>query len=332
VSIAFEIPESLKSEFNYQSGQYIILKKDFSGEDIRRSYSLCSTPDENDFRIGVKKVTNGIMSTYLNENLNEGDEIEVMSPRGNFCVNDYTSNIIGFAAGSGITPVISIIKSVLLSGGTFTLVYGNRTKEDTIFKAQLDNLKDKYSSQFNLHYTFDDGISDNPLYNGRIDKEKVSAFFGGNLELLKADEYFMCGPEQMIIDVSDVLKELGVNENKIQFELFTAPAKKQEDTDVIKSEFTGESEVTVIMDGDEFDFCLNSDGEFILDAAMSHGADVPFSCKGAVCCTCKAQVVEGKAIMEMNYSLSEAEVEEGFILTCQSHPASSKVIVDYDVI
>ncbi len=332
VSIAFEIPEELKAEFNYESGQYITIKKDIASEDVRRSYSLCSAPSEDDFRIGVKKVKNGKMSTFLNESLNVGDEIEVMTPMGNFCVEDFTTNIVGFAAGSGITPVISIIKTVLLSGGKFTLLYGNKAIDDTIFKPQLDNLKEKYINQFDLHYTYDEGSSEDELYNGRIDKEKVNEFMRKNPDLLKSDGFFMCGPEPMIVDVSDSLKKLGVNENKIHFELFTAPTKKFESNKNNDSDFSGESQVIVILDGDEFEFSLSSAGDFILDAATNQGADVPFSCKGAVCCTCKAQVIEGKASMEMNYSLSDEEVAEGFYLTCQAHPASEKVVVDYDVI
>ena len=331
VSIAFEIPVDLKSNFEYRSGQYITIKNDINGEDIRRSYSLCSAPSENDFRIGVKKVENGRMSTFLNDSLKVGDELEVMNPTGNFCVTNLNTNIVGFAAGSGITPIISIIKSVLLSGGKFSLLYGNKAESDAIFKIELDSLKEKYQNQFDLFYTYDAGGSENELSNGRINKEKVTAFVKNNLELLKSDEFFMCGPELMIIDVSESLKELGVNENKIHFELFTAPTQKEEVAEKPTSDFSGESQVTVILDGDEFEFGLKSDGDFVLDAAMSHGADVPFSCKGAVCCTCKAQVIEGKAIMEMNYSLSDEEVADGFILTCQSHPASEKVIIDYDV-
>ncbi len=331
VSIAFEIPVDLKSEFSYQSGQYITIKSDVNGEDVRRAYSLCSSPFENDFRIGVKKVADGKMSTFLNEGLNVGDEIEVMKPSGNFVIDDSSSNIVAFAAGSGITPILSMVKSVLNSEKKITLFYGNKTIEETIFKVQLDDLKEEYSDLFDLHYTYDKAYSDNELYNGRIDKDKVTAFMKSNFNLLKADGFFMCGPEQMILGVSDSLKELGVNENKIHFELFTAPAQKDDVAEKPESDFSGESQVTVIMDGDEFEFSLKSEGDFILDAAMGVGADVPFSCKGAVCCTCKAQVIEGKAIMELNYSLSEAEVEEGFILTCQAHPASEKLVVDYDV-
>ena len=330
VSIAFEITEELKSKFNYQSGQYITIKQHIDGEDVRRAYSLCSAPSENDFRIGIKKVFKGKMSTFLNEKINVGDELDVMNPSGNFTVSNLSANIVGFAAGSGITPILSIAKSVLSSGGNFTLLYGNVSVSDTIFKDQLDSLKEKYLNQFKLYYTFDEGQDENSLYNGRIDGEKVNALIKNDLELLKFDGFFMCGPEPMILGVSDSLKKLRVNENKIHFELFTAPTTK-EDTEVVVSDFSGESQVTVIMDGDEFEFPLKSDGDFILDVAIENGADAPFSCKGAVCCTCKAQVIEGKAIMELNYSLSDEEVAEGFILTCQAHPASEKLVIDYDV-
>lgn len=331
VSIAFEIPTDLKSDFTYQSGQYITVKKNVEGEDIRRAYSLCSSPSEEEFRIGVKKVANGKMSTFLNDGLNVGDELEVMKPSGNFVVRDSDSNIVAFAAGSGITPILSMVKSVLKSTGNFTLFYGNKTSDDTIFKNELDDLKKVYPDNFKLHYIYSrENIGDN-IYEGRIDKEKCTLMMKENSELLKSDGFYMCGPEEMISDVSSSLKELGVNDTEIHFELFTVPIQKEDVVKNLSSDFSGDSQVTVIMDGDEFEFELSSEGDFILDAAMDAGADAPFSCKGAVCCTCKAQVIEGKVTMELNYSLSDAEVEDGYILTCQSHPASKKLVIDYDV-
>lgn len=331
VSIAFEIPADLKSDFNYQSGQYITIKKNVAGEDVRRAYSLCSSPFEDDFRVGVKKVENGKMSTFLNEKMSVGDELEVMKPMGNFVIDDLCSNITAFAAGSGVTPILSMAKSVLNSGGSFTLFYGNKTLNDTIFKNELEALKKEHSNHFNLHFIYSRENIGNNLYEGRIDKEKCTLLMKENLELLKSDGFYMCGPENMITDVSSSLKELGVNEDKIHFELFTLPTQKEEVVKKPSSDFSGDSQITVIMDGDEFEFELSSEGDFILDAAMDAGADAPFSCKGAVCCTCKAQVIEGKATMELNYSLSDAEVEDGYILTCQAHPASEKLVVDYDV-
>ncbi len=331
VSVAFELPENLKSDFNYVSGQYITLKALIAGEDVRRAYSLCSAPFENDFRIGVKKVKNGKMSSFLNENLKAGDTLEVMSPLGNFTVDNSVNNMVAFAAGSGITPIISMVKTALKDGKSFTLFYGNQTSEKTIFKKELEELSVKYGDSFKLHYIYTRESVGDSLYEGRMDKEKATKLLNGNLELLKADGFYMCGPEELISNVSAALVDLGVEKSKIHFELFTAPAIEVDEPAKQTSDFTGESQVTVIMDGDEFEFPLTADGDFILDVAVENGADVPFSCKGAVCCTCKAQVIEGKATMDMNYSLSDEEVEDGFILTCQARPASEKLVVDYDV-
>ena len=331
VSIAFEIPNTLKADFSYLSGQYVTIKSIVDGEDVRRAYSLCSAPFEDDFRIGVKKVDAGKMSTFLNEKLKTGEELDVMQPVGNFLINSDAGNNVAFAAGSGITPILSMIKSSLKVGGRFTLFYGNKTASETIFKTELDNLKINFPEQFTLHYIYSREKASNIIYEGRIDKEKALNLLKEDLGLLKSEGFYMCGPEEMIFNVSDALKELDVSENKIHFELFTAPTTKNVESSSVVSDFSGESQVTVIMDGDEFEFPLNSSGDFILDVAIENGADAPFSCKGAVCCTCKAQVIEGKATMDMNYSLSDEEVEEGFILTCQARPASEKLVVDYDV-
>lgn len=333
VSIGFDVPSDLRPNFTYKSGQYITLRKDILGEDIRRAYSLCSFPGEDDFRIGVKKVENGKMSSFLNDSLKVGDEIEVMPPIGNFCLDESTpKKVVGFAAGSGITPIISIIKTVLTNGGEFILYYGNKTERETIFKADLDKLKESYPDKLSVHYIYSRENSIDEKYNGRINEEKVNEFIKEDVDLLKSDEFFMCGPEQMISEVEKALKYLGVNESRIHFELFTAPSKQDGVSQEFASDFVGESQLTVIMDGEEFEFSLSNDGDFILDASIDNGADAPFSCKGAVCCTCKAQVIEGKATMDMNYALSEEEVGQGFILTCQARPASEKLIVDFDVI
>lgn len=331
VSVAFEAPQ----DFNYISGQYITIKHIIDGEDVRRSYSLCSAPHENDFRVAVKKIEAGKMSAFLNNGLKAGDVLEIMPPMGNFVLTPTDNkHYVAFAAGSGITPIISMVKSVLTnSNSKFTLYYGNKKDESTIFKSELDLLKKENAESFTLNYIYTEQESVNKLFEGRISKTKFEEFVRENLEILKADAFFMCGPEQMIREVSEGLEYLGVVKEKIHFELFTTPIINAEPTKaILESDFSGTSQVTVIMDGDEIEFELESAGNTILDAAMDKGVDAPFSCKGAVCCTCKAQVIEGKAVMEMNYALSDAEVEEGFILTCQAHPASDKLVVDFDVI
>lgn len=333
VSVSFDI-DAFKNDFQYQPGQYITIKKDIQGEDVRRSYSLSSAPFENDFRIAAKKIQGGKMSSFLNDNLKEGDEVEIMTPQGNFVLNpEDEKHYVGFAAGSGITPLISMIKTVLSqTNSKFTLFFGNKTEASTIFKNELDALKGQYQERFQLNYIYSQQTANDKLFEGRISKTKFEELVRANIDLLKADGFYLCGPEQMINEVSEGLTYLGVNINKVHFELFIVPVKASESQTIIESDFKGTSHVTVIMDGEEIEFDLASDGDFILDAAIDNGVDAPFSCKGAVCCTCKAQVVEGEVVMEMNYSLSDAEVQEGFILTCQAHPATDKVVVDFDVV
>lgn len=335
VSIAFDVPSALSKEFQFEAGQYITLRATINNEDIRRSYSICAAPYENEIRVGVKQIANGKMSTFLNQSVKVGDELSIMPPVGNFTAKNHTANIVGIAAGSGITPVLSLLKTVLKAGGKFTLFYGNVNENSAMFKSDLDALLAKNPSQLSVYYTYDEGkkMGLPEMACGRIDNEKMNAFIRENLALLKADGFYICGPEPMINSVNDALKYVGVAKEKIHFELFTAPTIKEDvSTPKPVSSFKGTSKMKVIMDGEEFEFELKSDGESILDAAMKQGADAPFSCKGAVCCTCKAQVIEGSAIMDMNYALSDDEVAEGFILTCQAHPTAEKVVVDYDVI
>jgi len=334
VSVAFDVNEEIKNEFSYQSGQYITIKKNINGEDVRRSYSLSSFLDENDFRIAVKKIPMGKMSSFLNDELKAGDELEIMPPQGNFVlIPENNHHYVGFAAGSGITPIMSMIKSVLAkTDSKYTLYYGNKTSDSTIFKKELDELQMSNPDRFKVCYLFSQETSSDKLFEGRITKVKFEELVRANIDLLKSDGFYLCGPEQMINEVSDGLAYLGVSKEKVHFELFTTPVTTFESSPTVDSDFQGTSHLTVIMDGEEIEFDLQSDGDSILDAAMDQGVDAPFSCKGAVCCTCKAQVVEGKAIMEMNYSLSDEEVEEGFILTCQAHPATEKLVVDFDVV
>ncbi len=335
VSVAFNIDDKFKSSFNYQPGQYLTLKFLINGVEERRSYSLCSSPFQDELmRVAVKKVENGKVSTYINEHLNEGDEVEVMAPQGNFVLDLNESNeklYVAFASGSGITPILSMINSVLIkeNNSRFVLFYGNRSPEHTIFKSQLDQL---LGDRLTVQYIYSRTEGSDELYTGRIDKEKANLLLRRDIDLLRAEGFYLCGPEEMILNVSNCLKEFDVNKEKIFYELFTTPVLFAEKENVQKddSDFTGQAKIKVICDDEEVEFDLDSDGDVILDAAIEYDLDLPFSCKGGVCCTCKAKVVEGKVTMDANYALSDAEVEEGFVLTCQAHPASSYVVVDYD--
>ena len=332
VVISFNLNNENREKFSYSSGQYITVKAVINGEEIRRSYSICSAPFENDLSIGVKKVDKGKMSSYLTSKIKEGDILEVMPPAGNFIIksNTINQNYIGICAGSGITPIMSMIKSVIAQEkeSTFTLIYGNRTKASTMFIKDLEKLNSENSNKIKIHWVFS-GEQINGAVSGRITKDNLQLIMNINPGIKQADGYFLCGPGDMIDEVNNLLLLNRISKNNIYFERFTA-VKKQESNDSELKDLT--SNVSIILDGDEFEFELSSDGDTILDAAMDAGADVPFSCKGAVCCTCKAKLIEGKVSMEQNYSLSDSEVEEGYILTCQSHPQSENVVVDYDEI
>ncbi len=337
VSIAFDIPETLKETFAYTQGQNITLKKIINGEEVRRSYSLCSSPLEDDYRVAIKTVTGGVFSTYANNELKAGDTIEVMPPTGSFNTalnKDNKKRYVAFAAGSGITPVLSIIKTTLATEpeSHFTLVYGNRSSKTIIFKEELEALKNKYITRFSLVHILSREVTDATINTGRIDATKCNDLFTKHISI-DADEFFICGPEEMIFCVRDYLLHNNIAKEKIHFELFTSATAKQTTAKATTTtESSGNtSKVTVILDGRSFDFELAKDGESILDAALEHGADLPYSCKGGVCSTCRAHITSGEVEMEVNYALDDNEVAEGFVLTCQSHPKTDKVTVNFDV-
>jgi ring-1,2-phenylacetyl-CoA epoxidase subunit PaaE len=342
--VEFEIPEELKEKFEFRHGQYVTLKKEIDGEEVRRNYSICSSPFEEELRVACKKVEGGRMSTYLNEKAEPGERFEVMEPMGNFYTeldSSHEKQYIAFAAGSGITPVISIIKTVLHKEpkSRFLLFYGNRTSLDIIFKHELEKLREKHGNRLEVHHVLSREEGKDELRTGRIDKEKAKKLLDEAEDASLPTEYFICGPEGMMNEVSSTLEERGIDEKRIHIELFTSPVQSEADIEEKKKEREerlaekGEGEtaqVTVILDDEESTFELDYDGDVILDAALEEDLDVPFSCKGAVCSTCRAKLVEGKVEMEENHALTDEEVEDGQILTCQSHPRTPKVVVDYD--
>lgn len=329
VSIAFDVPATLQAGFKFVPGQYLTLKTTINGEDIRRSYSICSSPSSGEWRVAVKEIENGKFSTHANRNLKAGDQLDVMTPEGNFKVDPGTEgkNYVFYAAGSGITPVLSMIKSILESSSDHLvyLYYGNRTADETIFKAELDQLAEQYMN-FNLNYILSGEDSGSPFCNGRIDEDKCSHFFNTDQANLKIEGIYACGPQELVELVKDFYAHKGLV-HKFHYELFNVSVKPAAGSNVgVKLT----AAVTVIIDDEEVKFNLASDGSSILQAAQDAGADVPFSCKGGVCCTCKAKVMEGSASMDLNYALDESDVEEGFILTCQAHPTAEKVVVSFD--
>ncbi len=337
VSVAFEIPAELKEEFKFLPGQYLTLRTIINGEDVRRSYSICSSPLDGELRVAIKEVEGGVFSTYANRELKVGDELKVMSPQGNFVVKPEASNTntyVAFAAGSGITPVMSILKSVLEieQNSKFVLFYGNRSSNSIIFKSQLEDLKDTHLNRLEVHHILSREDQGSDLLYGRIDADKVTNCANKFFTPEDVTGYYLCGPGSMIESATDTLEKLGVEKDNIHFELFTAAGHvdKVDHTKDTATKAKVDSNVTVILDGEETHMEMVSTGKTILDAALDAGADVPFACKGAVCCTCRAKVLEGSAEMEMNYALMDDEVADGYILTCQSHPTSEKVVVSYD--
>jgi ring-1,2-phenylacetyl-CoA epoxidase subunit PaaE len=337
VSIVFDVPEELHEKFLYKHGQHLTMRAFLNGGEVRRSYSLCSSPIEKEWRVAVKRAEGGIFSSYANTKLKSGDVLEVMPPLGHFYTElepTQKKSYVFFAAGSGITPVISIIKTILVTEpkSDITLIYGNKNRSSIIFREELEALKNRYMNRLSVIHVLSREMTDAEINHGRIDAAKCRLLFDKAVDI-QADEFFICGPEEMIFTVKKFLQENGVDEKKIHFELFTTPetSKPKIKTKRKALEKRDTSKVTAKLDGISFDFEVEFDGEGIVDAALEQGIDLPFSCKGGVCGTCKAKLLEGKVEMDANYSLEEEEIRKGYILACQSHPKTKTVVIDFDI-
>jgi ring-1,2-phenylacetyl-CoA epoxidase subunit PaaE len=334
VSVAFEIPKAIENKFAFEAGQYLTFKKTIGNEEVRRSYSLCSAPNENEWRVAIKQIPDGVFSTFANNDLQVGDTLEVLAPMGNFKFTpspNAKKNYALFAAGSGVTPIFSILKTILKEEpqSTVTMFYGNKGQGEVIFREELEAIKNKFLDKLNLVHVFSRENTGVPLLKGRIDTERIEkllhAFFKGQT----IDAAYLCGPQQMILSAKDELEKFGLAANQIHFELFhAAPIEKKEEATVQADAF--DSHIELIMDGEITNFYLNSQAPSILDAAYQAGADAPFACKGGVCCTCKAKVLRGEVSMDINYALTPEEVEQGYVLTCQAHPKSTDVLISFD--
>lgn len=340
VCVRFDIPKSLAPQFKFLHGQYLTLRTDIDGAEIRRSYSICSGVTDDELRVAIKHVDGGIFSTYANESLQVGDVVDVMSPAGTFtCELDPANKkrYLCIAAGSGITPVISIVKSILTRepNSEVTLLFGNQRVASIMFREELELIKNTYMSRFQLIHVLSREPREMEILNGRINNKKGAELSQQLLDLPGTDEIFLCGPEGMISEVSRGLRDLGIDESRIHYELFGRSADDAatvvEKHHVRARRLGGKMcSVTVKSDGRETEFELNADGENILDAAMGVGLDLPFACKGGVCATCKAKLVAGEVEMDLNHALEVDEVAAGYVLTCQAHPLSDKVVVDFD--
>lgn len=340
VSIAFTIPAEWQQAFSFHQGQNITIRTTIGGTEARRSYSICSSPLDKELRIAVKKVPGGLFSTFANEKLQPGQTLDVLPPSGKFYTElkpDNRKRYLAFVAGSGITPVLSLIKTTLAiePESQFTLVYGNRHRPSIIFREELEALKNRYLNRLSLHHILSREELEIPLLQGRIDAQKGEDLCRRLIDLDTMDEIFLCGPGEMIFSLKDWLEKKGVERKKIHFELFhpvdsaaAVTTLQKKSTAATTNENT--SQVTVRLDGINHVFELPYEGDSILNAALCQGADLPFACKGGVCCTCRAKLVEGQVEMDLNYALEADELAAGFVLTCQSHPRSKKVIIDFD--
>ncbi|GGD22869.1 ferredoxin--NADP reductase [Flavobacterium orientale] len=329
VSVLFQVPTELQANYRFTAGQYINLKLTLDGNEIRRAYSICSTPESGELRIAIKSIKNGYFSKFANEQLTVGKVLEVGTPEGKFTFEPDAArlkNYAAFVAGSGITPVMSILQTVLEKepDSTFVLVYGNKSSNETIFYNQLHDLQLKYVGRFFVHYVFSQQKADDQLF-GRIEKSTVNFVLKNKHKEKEFDKFYLCGPEEMINRVSDVLKENNVKEKDIKFELFSASSSENE----IKKSLEGHTKITVLVDGDETSFEM-SQKQSLLEAALKQGLDAPYSCQGGICSSCIARISKGTAEMKKNTILTDGEIAEGLILTCQAHPTSSEIFVDYD--
>lgn len=330
VAITFDIPNNLKDDFKFKAGQYITLKTEINGEDVRRDYSICSSVNSGDLTVAVKAVENGTFSIHANKNINAKDIIEVAEPNGRFVfeANDAkTRTIAAFAAGSGITPILSIAKTLLEDEpfSNFILVYGNKKLSEAMFAKDILELKQQYGNRFHVHFIYSQAQETDALF-GRIEKSTVNLIVKNKYKGVTVDSFYLCGPEAMIHTAKDVLLENNIKEKQIFFELFTSSTATTEiNTDL----GNGQSKLKVIVDDEEFEIEMSQDAS-ILDAALKENIDAPYSCQGGICSSCIARITEGEATMRQNNILTDNEVAEGLILTCQAHPTTPNVVVDYD--
>ena len=335
VSLTFAIPADLREDYSFNPGQYLTLRTTMDGEEVRRSYSICSGPDDGELRIAVKKVDGGAFSSWAADELKSGDELDVMTPTGRFGIThapDKARIYVGFAAGSGITPILSIVKGVLARepDSRFFLFYGNRSTEGMLFLEELEELKDRFMQRLSLFHVISGEEQDIPILHGRLDGEKVRVLLRSLVPAESVDHVFICGPTGMSETIEATCREIGITEERIHVERFVSEfGGKPRPKAVVPVGAPPKAVASLVIDGKRREVPV-ADGESILDAALRAGMDLPFACKGGMCSTCRAKLVEGEAPMDLNYSLEPWELKAGFILTCQAKPCSEKVVVDYD--
>jgi ring-1,2-phenylacetyl-CoA epoxidase subunit PaaE len=339
VVVSFDVPEELRPVFGFTQGQYLTLRKEIDGQDLRRSYSICAGVDDGELRVGVRKVAGGVFSNWINEHLQPGDTVNVMAPQGRFFVPieaQAQRHHLGIAGGSGITPILSIMKTVLARepASRFTLIYGNRKLRSTMFKEELDDLKDKYMARLVIHHVFSDENSEMDLHMGVMNRQKISEFLGTLVRPSGIDHAYICGPFQMNDEAEAALLAAGVPEERIHIERFGIAQQASGQVGAVLHQAqpgdAAKARITIVRDGLAREIAFSREQPSILDAASAAGLEVPFSCTSGVCGTCRAKLVEGKVRMERNFALDKKEVAAGYVLTCQAHPTTERVVLSFD--
>jgi len=339
VIVSFDVPEDLRSVFGFTQGQYLTLRKEIEGQDMRRSYSICAGVDDGELRVGVRKVKGGVFSNWINAHLQPGDTISVMAPQGRFFVPlapEEQRHHLGIAGGSGITPILSIMKTVLARepASRFTLIYGNRLLKSTMFKEEIEDLKNRYLTRVVLHHVFSDEHTDAPISMGVLDREKIGDFLRTLVPAWRIDHAYVCGPFQMNDEAEAALRAAGVPESAIHIERFGVAQQSAKQVGAVVHEARpGDAEqarIVIVRDGLRREIEFRRDQPSILDCASAAGLEVPYSCTSGVCGTCRAKVVEGDVRMERNFALDKDEVAAGFVLTCQAHPMTERVVLSFD--
>jgi len=338
VVVTFQLPDVLRQQFAFLPGQYLTLRTTVDGNELRRSYSICSAPGDGVLRVAIKKVDDGAFSSWANSELQTGDVLDVMPPAGNFTIDfssEHRRHYVAFAVGSGITPVFSLVKTALSiePNSRFTLFFGNRSSSSVLFREEIEDLKNRYMERFSLVYIMSRESQDIDLFNGRLDGSKVAQLLKAWMPASDIDYAFVCGPHTMIESVVQQLQTCGLNASNIKFELFgapTGPRSLRTGKEAPVAPGKGKCEVTVVQDGHRRQFVVEKNKDSVLDAALAQGVELPYSCKGGVCSTCRCKVTEGEVDMDANFALEDYEVARGFVLSCQSYPVSDRLTLDFD--
>lgn len=337
VVVTFEVPEPLAAQYAFRPGQYLTLRAQIEGQELRRSYSICAAPTDRQLRVAIKRLNDGAFSSWANEELKVGDYIDVMPPDGHFTMAfdpQQARHYAAFAVGSGITPILSIVKTALATEpqSTFTLFYGNRASSAVLFREEIEDLKNLYMTRLSIVYVMSREHQDIDLLNGRLDGEKVEQLLDRWLDPAMIDYAFVCGPQDMTESVIATLHEKGLHKDRIKFELFGAPkGPRALRTGQDARKAPGEHcELTIVLDGVTRSLTIEKNKDSLLDSALSQGVELPYSCKGGVCSTCRCKVIEGEVDMDANFALEDYEVARGFVLSCQSFPVTDRVLIDFD--